>query len=199
MEFFNLFKSHRKTASAAMCKDDALSPCGNIDYTILTSEIKPLEDVMIGFAVTLKEQHHVEDEIMLLSSIVESFYRLKAKCISLGENYEKYFSRMWEHCHNSQNPDFSYIEKFEKRLDFLQKEKFVLLAEEELKEKELVGLEQKIIDLLKSKKEMLQTDVYKHFDPVVQSEISSILYFMAKNGEIRRIKSGRTYLIEYNK
>lgn len=197
MKFLNFLKSHRGSKIAPARKNSSSFFYENVDYNILVSEIKPLEDIMIGFAVALKERHTVNDEILLLSSIIESFYDLKSKCVSLGANYENYFYRMWEHCHNSQNADFSYIEKFEERLDFLQQEKNVLLAEEQLKDKEMVDLDQKIIEVIKSKKEILQTDLYKCFDPVVQSEISSILYFMAKDGKIHRTKSGKTYLIKY--
>lgn len=169
-----------------------------IDYRVVTSEIKPLEDVMIGFAVALKARHSVENEIALLSSIIESFYSLKSKCVSLGPDYEEYFSKMWEHCRNSENQDYSYIEKFEERLGILQKNKDVLLAEEALKNKELVNLEQRVMKIIEDENEILQTDIYERFDPVVRDEISSILYFMAKNGEIRRIKRGRTYLVLKN-
>lgn len=165
---------------------------------VVVTEIKPLEDVMIGFAVALKEKQTVENEITLLSAIIESFYSLKSKCISLGPEYLSYFSQMWEHCHNSQNQDYSYIEKFENRLDYLQQNKNVLLAEEALKYKEKDNLNQRVIEILKAEKEILQTDIYKKFDPVVQEDISSILYFMAKNGQIHRVKQGRTYLITYH-
>lgn len=197
MKFLNFLKSQKNIAPAPIRKNSPSGSYENVDHNILVSEIKPLEDIMIGFAVALKERHTVNEEILLLASIIESFYDLKSKCISLGSNYESYFSRMWEHCHNSKNHDFSYIERFEERLDFLQKEKNTLLAEEKLKDKEMVCLDQKVIEVIKSKKEILQTDIYKYFDPVVQSEISSILYFMAKDGKIRRTKSGNTYLIKY--
>ena len=193
----NFLKSRKRGEIASARKNSSSFSCENVDYNILVSEIKPLEDIMVGFAVALKERHTVNDEILLLSSIIESFYDLKSRCISLGANYENYFSRMWEHCHNSQNADFPYIEKYEERLGFLQQKKNILLAEEQLKDKEMVDLDQKIIEVLKSKKEILQTDLYKCFDPVVQSEISSILYFMAKDGTIHRTKSGKTYLIKY--
>lgn len=199
-DFVKVFNFLRKATPGKAHEDNADSvpvPYDNVDYSVVVSEIKPLEDVMIGFAVALKERHTVENEIELLSAIIESFYSLKSKCVSLGPEYLNYFSQMWEHCQNSQNQDYSYIERFEERLVFLQKEKNVLLAKEELKTKEMVNLDQRIIEILKSEKEILQTDIYKYFDPVVQSEISSILYFMAKNGEIHRTKSGRTYLITY--
>lgn len=165
---------------------------------VVVAEIKPLEDVMIGFAVALREKQTVENEITLLTAIIESFYSLKSKCVSLGPEYLNYFSQMWEHCHDSQNQDYSYIERFESRLDYLQQNKNVLLAEEALKNKEKDNLDQRVIEILKTEKEILQTDVYKKFDPVVQEDISSILYFMAKSGRIHRVKQGRTYLITYH-
>lgn len=52
--------------------------------------------------------------------------------------------------------------------------------------------------VLKSSADILQTDIYKQFHPIVKSDIQSILYFMEKDGKIHREKSGRTYIIRYN-
>lgn len=51
------------------------------------------------------------------------------------------------------------------------------------------------MSVLVENKEILQTDIYKMFDPVVQKDIQSILYFMAKDGIIEREKVKSTYMI----
>ena len=104
---------------------------------------------------------------------------------------------MWEHLHNSHCDDFCYIEKFEKELKFLLENKIELCAKEALHISESENLENRIKESLIENGPILQTELYKFFDPIIQNDISSILYFMAKNGRIKRTKQGKTYLIEY--
>ena len=86
-------------------------PLHGIEYfQTISKEIKPLEEIVIGFAVALKEPHSVEDQIKILKAIITAFYDLKSKCVSLGPEYQDYFSKMWEHLHNSHCDDFCYIE-----------------------------------------------------------------------------------------
>lgn len=67
--------------------------------------------------------------------------------------------------------------------------------EYELKQKLLSTLPSDLMDFLKDNNGILQLDVYKHFRPVVKSEIQSLLYEWDKNGKINREKSGRSYKI----
>lgn len=168
-------------------------------YETIRNEIKPLEEIMVNFAVASKEQKQVDDRIEVLKALVQSYYDLKSKCISLGPDYQEYFINMWEKCHNSRNPEFSYIERFEKELNDLQSKRDTLKSEEELHQKESGGLEERVIAILRENSSMLQTDIYKNFDPIVQNDIQSILYFMAKDGRIAIEKSGRTYMIHFIK
>lgn len=168
-------------------------------YETIRNEIKPLEEIMVSFAVASKEQKQVDDRIEVLKALLQSYYDLKSKCISLGPDYQEYFINMWEKCHNSRNPEFSYIDRFEKELNDLQSKRDTLKSEEELHQKESEGLEDRVIAILRENSSILQTDIYKNFDPIVQNDIQSILYFMAKNGRITREKSGRTYMIHFVK
>lgn len=166
-------------------------------YETIKREIKPLEDVMVNFAVSLKEIKGVRNRIEVLKALIESYYALKSKCVSLGPDYQKYFSDMWEHLHNSKNQDFSYIDRYEKELNDLQENRTDMEAKEALHEKAAERLEEKVTALLKDSQSILQTDIYKQFDPIVQKDIQSILYFMEKDGIISRTKAGKTYQIKY--
>lgn len=173
-------------------------PSHGIEYfQTISKEIKPLEEIVIGFAVALKEQHSVEDQIEILKAIIQAFYDLKSKCISLGPKYQDYFSKMWEHLHNSHCGNFCYIEKYEKELKCLLENKIELCAKEALHTSESENLEDRVKKSLMENGPILQTELYKFFDPIIQNDISSILYFMAKDGRIKRTKQGKTYLIEY--
>lgn len=59
-------------------------------------------------------------------------------------------------------------------------------------------MQERVIALLKESPSILQTDVYKQFDPIVKKDIQSILYFLDKGGVITRTKSGSTYQIHLN-
>ena len=60
-------------------------------------------------------------------------------------------------------------------------------------------LDNEIIKQLQANDGILQADFVKMFDECVQSDVSSKLYFMAKAGELERIKSGKSYILHYKK
>lgn len=95
-------------------------PVSQAYYQTLQSEVKPIENIMVSFAVALKTIKSVDDRIAALTSLIDTFYTLKKKCNQLGPEYAKYFRDSWEHCHNSQNQDFNYIDRFEKELKDLR-------------------------------------------------------------------------------
>lgn len=165
-------------------------------YEILEREVKPLENILVGFSSSLPGIKKVDDRIKVLKSLIESYYELRSKCVSLGKDYEEYFSKMWEHCHNSKNPDFCFVERYEEELNELGKNRNVLFAEQSLHEHEALGLQDKVLQILHDSGEITQTDIYKKFDPVVQSDIQSILYFLGKDGVIERKKYKSTYLVK---
>lgn len=166
-------------------------------YEILKKEVKPLEDVLVGFSSSLPSIKGTDNRIEVLKSLISSYYDLKSKCVSLGPDYQEYFSKMWGHCHNSKNSDFSFVDKYQEELEYLQAHRDELAAKDILYASAVDGLEEKVLAILKENPVILQTDIYKHFDPVVQNDIQSILYFWAKDGIVTRTKSGRTYQIEY--
>ncbi len=91
-------------------------------YQTIEQYLKPIENVMVSYAVTLQKERSKESRITLLQALVESFYDLKEKCAALGPEYAEYFSDTWEHCHNSRSPDFCYVDRFESELCELQRE-----------------------------------------------------------------------------
>ena len=163
----------------------------------LNRVIKPLENRMVEHAVSAKKARKIYEKKKALEGVVKTYYEIRKKCNQLGPEYQKYFSIMWEHCRNSRNPDFSYIERFEKELDDLESNYSELSAAEAIHDRESVNLEERVISLLKESNDILQTDVYKQFHPSVKADIQSILYELEKKGRVERIKSGRTYIVHY--
>ena len=166
-------------------------------YATVKKEIQPMENDMVNYAAYLSGKKRLADRIDALQQLISTFYSIKSKCISLGPAYQKYFSDMWEHMHNSQCSDFSYVDRFEHELAELLENKKELNAMEALYISQSENLETKVKQALSDNCPILQTDLYKLFDPIVQNDISSILYFMARDGIIKRTKQGRTYLIEF--
>lgn len=166
-------------------------------YMMIEKEIRPIESYMANCAVSLNAKRLLNERIETLQKLIGAFYSLKSKCYSLGPEYQTYFSEMWEHAHNSKDADFCYVDRFECELKELLKNKDKLSAKESLYISQTNNLKSKIESVLSESHSILQTDLYKRFDPVVQNDISTILYFMAKDGAITRTKHGRTYLIEY--
>lgn len=103
---------------------------------LLNTAIKPLENSMVEYALAAKNSKRIVKRKEALESVVKTFYDIKARCAALGPEYEKYFSIMWEHLHNSENPDFSYVEKFEIELKELQDNYAQLKEQDDLYEKE---------------------------------------------------------------
>jgi uncharacterized membrane protein len=164
---------------------------------ILNREIRPLETCMVSYAVAAENAKRVSERKIALEGVVTTFYEIKQKCNQLGAEYQKYFSCNWEHCHNLKNPDFLYVERFEKELDDLNANYNKLIAQEEIHDMESVNLEERVISCIKKSNNILQTDIYKQFHPFVKSDIQSILYELEKKGQVERKKSGRTYVVHY--
>lgn len=65
------------------------------------------------------------------------------------------------------------------------------------KQTELVDLDERIIKLLKDNPGIIQADFVKLFDATVQAEVKEKLYYMDKEGYLQRIKTGRSYTLNY--
>lgn len=84
--------------------------------------IKPYEDKMVQMAIDLKN-YNGKDRIRPLEELIAFYADFKSFCYQKNECYKKYFSDMWEHCHNSRNNDFEYITQFVEELNELKGQK----------------------------------------------------------------------------
>ena len=99
------------------------------------------------------------------------------------------------------------MEKFVINLDEKRKEELQHLTENfdeiqfnhDHRKTWLSVLDNEIIKQLQANDGILQADFVRMFDDCIQSEVSSKLYFMAKAGELERIKSGKSYILHYKK
>lgn len=78
------------------------------------------EKKLVDYAISSRNAKG-QEKIDILHTMIEYYYSLKKECYSKGECYQKYFQDMWEHCHNSRNKDFEYIEPYENELKEIKK------------------------------------------------------------------------------
>lgn len=166
----------------------------SIQLTI-NEQIKPLEDIMVGFAVALKHPQKIDDEILLLQSLIDSYRELKAKCYSLGPDYIDYMRASWEEVRQGKPDGPGYITRYETRLKYLKENYEELRYQETRHEESLVDLQPKLMSSISENQPILQSEIYKLFDISVKSDIRDMLYALEKEGKIKREKHGKSYLI----
>lgn len=124
-----------------------------------------------------------------LKSFVTFIEDAESLCKSKGECFEFWFYVIIASKY--------YISERKQELNDLSANLEHLQKQYEEKTSLLIGLDDEIIRSLQENDGILQADFIKMFDKYIQSEVSSKLYFMAKSGEIERIKSGRSYILHY--
>lgn len=113
MKIINIFKRKEKVHQTKKTEDTS----SYFPYSKLINDknIKELEKKM----VVVEDERKKSPEVILneFESAVEAYYLLKDYCYSLGENGIKYFNDTWQHCYNSTNPDFDFIDHLNKRYE----------------------------------------------------------------------------------
>ena len=155
---------------------------------------EPFEKRMVDIATSLGTMK-VDDKITHLKKLIAAFYEYRDFCYSKDECYIKYFSDMWEHCHNSRCDDFVYITRFEEELKHLEANRNTLVQEEQRKEflqrAITPHLRHDLLNIIRSTPGILQVDICKHYPPDAKSIISDELYEMQQAGLITKEKEGR--------
>lgn len=74
-------------------------------------EAKKFENAIISNRLKLREIITTEEKINIHKENIQIYESLKAFCLSKGEGGKIFFERRFEHCHNSNGNDFSFIQK----------------------------------------------------------------------------------------
>ena len=151
--------------------------CENRDFTQKTSD---------EYSFFLDEYISQKDKGFLkkyaaLKSLVVYMEDIKRISESKGECFAE-----WAKIHVA-NPDS--LADFKKELKYMEDHKDEILQLERLTKKFKTDLPK----IIKSEPGILQTEIYKRFDPEHKTIISDVLYRMAREGVITREKAGRTY------
>ncbi len=78
-------------------------------YVEHSAEMKIWEDKIVDLAVA-SQKGTIDEKIATLKQLIDLYEEYREYCYSKGTHYQKHFQDLWEHCHNSRNPDFDYIE-----------------------------------------------------------------------------------------
>ena len=177
-------------------KPDIPPSCEPLDYEelkFINDHIKPYEDIMIGFAVALRERHKLDDEISLLECKIAAYNDLRQFCISCGR--KKYFDDEWGKPLWNMPDGTTYITPTIDRLNYLKENYQRLKQRENVRLAVLPTLDAKLLAFIDKNQPILQTDIYKAFDDSVKEDIKERLYFWDKGGQISRVKHGSTYIV----
>lgn len=86
-------------------------------YTYNEQEIQKWEKPISEMANAALHAETVNEQRQSLKELIDYYEKYRTYCYSKNDCWKKYFSDMWEHCHNSKHDDFDYIKPY---MDMLQ-------------------------------------------------------------------------------
>ena len=204
MGFLDLFKKKQKVeqpsdalsihiewddldATDEIDKDDADLPFGWVAHN--KEFIEPIEKEFSYFMNNWIDARNKSPKELYsaLKSFVRYMEDVKKLCSSKGETF-----KCW--CNTILIKD-EYFNIRKEELEDLSTKWVEMQKEYELKQKLLSTLPSDLMDFLNDNNGILQSDVYKHFNPIAKLEIQSLLYEWGETGKIKKEKSGRSYKI----
>ena len=125
----------------------------------------------------------IKDRRSALKTFILYMEDVKKLCRSKGECFEFWFDEILT--------GKGYLEKRKKELNYIETHYNNLV---EL-ENEKSSLSTELLKYIKNHNGILQKDIYKDFNPDLKPHIQNMLYQWDKEGTIKRIKKGNTYVI----
>ncbi len=154
----------------------------NLEY------INPLKEKLLYFSMKANETiTDIDTTISDCKETIKLFNDLKDYCYKTQEGII-YFEYMWE----PRNPH-SHIETAKKRLQDLTENYAERKRYYERRQYAMKHLKNDVITLISNNENILQKDVYSHFDVDLKDSIARLLNNMDRKGEIKRVKHGSTY------
>lgn len=108
----------------------------------------------------------------------------------------QYFEDSWMHCHNSQNPDFNFIDRIKGRysdltLNYDERKRTFDLHKK--RQAFLQHADDAVLQVIEENPGVLQRELHKHFDPDLKPTIGTAVSHLLKADKIRREKRGNSY------
>lgn len=159
-------------------------------------EITLLENQLIDYKNSTFKTNDIDTKIQKCKATINIYNKFKNFCYSKGIGGKIYFDDMWEHCHNSKNPDFSYIQNVKDKYDYLinNRNELILKQMKDIKINNFKKVaEEQLTHYIKNNPSVLQKYLYEEFDSDYKGIIKSALQSMDKNNKITRKKHGSSY------
>ena len=183
-------ESLEEALSSIDCRTDEEENLISDFYTEFQETLTLAEEKLYQLANDIGQGKTLDDRILKVRKVISHYEHFKSFCYSNGLGGQMYFQDMWEHCHNSKNPDFDYIDQFKEML-----ENWIARRDER---DEMASTRKQIIGTIKENPGILQKDIYKHFSPDLKNPIRGEMMNMESDGIIRRTKHGNTYELYIN-
>ena len=177
------------------------------EIDIYTNFLRPRDNQLLDLWSRVAKAQDIDEEIKFITALIDYYYQYKNECASLGEYHYKHFVAMNMHDDGNGN-QIEDIARHKERLKYIQDNYDTLLQEQqekialEAKKQELLqnmDLEKSLQDIILSNPGILQSTLYKKYDILLKDSVSEKLYSLAKEGKIKREKSGRTYQLYWIK
>jgi len=84
-----------------------------------SKQVSEGEKAITDASAAIGSTDDLEQKILLCEDAITAFKSFRSFCYKAGQGGRIYFQDMWEHCHNSRNPDFSYIDSIIRMKDRL--------------------------------------------------------------------------------
>jgi hypothetical protein len=187
MAFFDLFKSPKRNSFGQRL--DRLTPEGELPFGWIYENIeftKKVENEYRFFADAYfnSKNNGILNEYAAVKSLVIFMEDMKRICISKGECFAEWSTILVA------NPET--LKDFKERQAYIEENIDELLRIEKLIKK----LRSELPTIISRNPGILQTAIYKLYDPECKPHISHILYAMGVENIITRTKSGRTYSLK---
>ena len=131
----------------------------------------------------MKEKNR-DKKIIKLNEALECYDKIRKFCDSEGEGGKLYFEDMWEHCHNSSDPDFSYGNIM------------IELRNELINERELYIPQ--ILNIISNNASILQKDLYVLVPSIKKYTVQKLLRELEHESKIIRTKKNGSYTLKIN-
>lgn len=181
-----IFKDLEKAAQFVREVKNAVEygPGSNLPVDFVMSvedEMKSWESAMVEMSHYSRNTQSDEERIANLKRLIAYFEKFQEYCYSKGGNYISYFQERWEHCRNSANPDFCYIDPYKDELEYIETIK--------------IPFRKSFTAFLKEYGPLKQSEAFKIFDMVRKNDIQDTIRQLVDEGVISKEKAGNTYLL----
>lgn len=181
-----LFKKFPVRASAKSDPLDRLTPKGELPWGWCSANREFTEQIEAEyryFSDNVSKAKTVLEKYGALKSLVQYREDVKNLCKAKGECFEYWAFPLVA------DPDIT--KQYDEELKYMEEHIDELLKQEEL----VKQIRKELPKIIKAEPGVIQSDLYKRYEPCYKNIISNELYHMESCGKIKREKSGRSYAL----